>query len=85
MGEVKKEMLIANIVSENPEVIEVFLEYGLHCVSCHISGVETLEEGAARHGMDENTINMMIKDANQVISENLNLIKEKPVWTKEKL
>ena len=80
MEKIKKDMVIANIVTENPEVIEVFLEYGLHCVSCHISGVETLEQGAARHGMDENTINMMVKDANQIIEDNLkNLINEKAV------
>lgn len=68
---IRKDIPIAQVIAEFPETIEVFLEYGLHCVTCHISAVETLEQGAKRHGMSEEKIVLMIKDANTAIEENL--------------
>ena len=80
MNKINKNMLISDIISQYPETMEVFLEYGLHCVTCHVSNVETLEQGAKRHGMDEQKVEHMIKDANQTIEENFkSLVEEKAV------
>lgn len=68
-NKIKKDAPIADIIAEFPELIEVFLEYGLHCVTCHISQFETLEQGAKRHGMSKEDISMMLRDANKAISE----------------
>lgn len=63
---ITKDMTMGEIVEKYPAVAEVFLEYGLHCVGCHVSSFETLEEGAYSHGMDSQTIEMMIRDANAI-------------------
>ena len=39
-------------VLENPEVIEVLLESGMHCIGCPMSTGETIEQGAIAHGID---------------------------------
>ena len=62
-------MTIGDVVKKHPQAAEVFLEYGLHCVGCHVSYWETIEEGARGHGMNEEEIDMMVRDANQVISD----------------
>jgi len=69
-SKIRKDIPIADVIAEFPETIEVFLEYGLHCVTCHISAVETLQEGSQRHGMNDEQIEMMIRDANKAIEEN---------------
>ncbi len=66
---IKKDMLMVDILMKYPEVAPILMGYGLHCVGCHFSGADTLETGAKMHGMDEETIEMMLKDAN-VIAEN---------------
>ena len=50
---IAREMTIGDVVKRFPQAAEVFLEYGLHCVGCHVSYWETIEEGARGHGMSE--------------------------------
>ena len=68
---------IAQIVEKYPFLGEIFMEYGLHCVSCHVAEVETLEEGCMSHGMDEKTYEMLLEDVNELIQDNLK--KENPL------
>ena len=65
---VSKHMLISKIVYEYPEVTPLLMEYGFHCIGCHASTQETLEEGALGHGFDEEMINMILKDVNTIVS-----------------
>lgn len=64
---ISRDMKISDIVEQYPQVAELFMEYGLACVGCHISDLETIEEGATGHGMDEQTLDMMLRDANELI------------------
>jgi len=49
-------MLIGEIVRRHPETVQIMLQHGMHCVGCHISAWETLEQGASGHGIDVNTL-----------------------------
>ncbi|HTZ41949.1 MAG TPA: DUF1858 domain-containing protein [Candidatus Omnitrophota bacterium] len=64
---IAKDMLMIDILSKYPEAAPILMGYGLHCVGCHFSGADTLEMGAKLHGMDKETIDMMLKDANEII------------------
>ena len=65
-----KDLLISDAVSLYPEVVPIFMEYGLHCVGCFISDSETIYEGSIAHGMSEAEIENMILDAKEAIEEN---------------
>jgi len=67
---ITKEMTIGDVVKEYPEVIETLLESGVHCVGCHVSYWETLEQGFKGHGMSDNDVNNVIKKLNKAIEEN---------------
>lgn len=71
---IRKDMLITDIVEENPEVAEILLEdYGIHCFSCGASYFETLEEGLMGHGLSDEEIDNIVKKLNEVNkSENNN-------------
>lgn len=66
---IKRDMTIGDVTETYPQCAEVFMEYGLHCVGCHVAFWETIEEGARGHGMDEETIDCMIRDANTIAQE----------------
>ena len=68
-GKFTKDMLVMDIIQEHPDVATVLMGYGLHCVGCHFSDIDTLESGARIHGMDDETINMMVKDVNAMIEK----------------
>jgi iron-sulfur cluster assembly protein len=72
---ITRDMTIGDIVEQYPQAAEIFTEYGLHCVGCHVASWETIEEGARGHGMDDETIDMMVRDANEVAEQNYD---EKP-------
>lgn len=66
---INKEMAIGEIVVKFPEAIPIMMQYGLHCVGCHVAAYETVEQGAAAHGMDENQINKMLEDMNKAVED----------------
>jgi iron-sulfur cluster insertion protein len=67
--QVARDMPIGAVIKQFPQVAEVFLQYGLHCVGCHVSYWETIEEGARGHGMSDEEIDMMVRDANLIIKD----------------
>lgn len=57
-------MTVREIMTYVPAAADIMMEYGLHCFSCSIGGVETLEEGAKMHAMDEQTLEALVEDIN---------------------
>ena len=50
--EIKKDMLIGELIRKKPEAIEVLMKFGMGCVGCPSSQMESLEEAAMVHGLD---------------------------------
>lgn len=50
--EIKKDMLIGELVRKKPESIEILMKFGMGCVGCPSSQMESLEEAAMVHGLD---------------------------------
>ncbi|HHZ03023.1 MAG TPA: DUF1858 domain-containing protein [Tissierellia bacterium] len=48
---ITKDMTIGEIIRTKPEAAEVLMAFGMGCIGCPSSQVETLEEAAAVHGM----------------------------------
>ncbi|NMB57097.1 DUF1858 domain-containing protein [Candidatus Beckwithbacteria bacterium] len=65
---ISKDMMMGEIITEFPETIELLLEMGLHCATCHMAAFETLEEGAQTHGMNKKQISNLVKMLNERIN-----------------
>ena len=50
--EITKDMLIGEIIRKKPEAIEILMRFGMGCVGCPSSQMESLEEAAMVHGLD---------------------------------
>ncbi|KHO55438.1 MAG: iron-sulfur cluster insertion protein erpA [archaeon GW2011_AR19] len=72
---ITKNMLIAEILAENPEkaqlLSEIMIDFGIHCVGCGASAFETLEQGVLGHGYSEADLNKLVKQINEVLEKNL--------------
>lgn len=64
---ITKDTGIIDAVQNHPEILQVFAEYGLGCVGCMAARFETLEQGAAAHGID---IDALVADLNKAIADN---------------
>ena len=49
---VTKEMSIGEVLMIDPTTAPIMMEYGMHCMGCPFSMMETLEMGCAAHGTD---------------------------------
>ncbi len=58
------DMLMGDIVSQYPIATEILTRYGFHCIGCMISPYESLEAGAAVHGIP---IKPLLKELNDAI------------------
>lgn len=51
-----KDMLIGDIIKERPQSIGTLMSFGMGCVMCPASQMESVEEAAMVHGIDPNMI-----------------------------
>src|SRR3989344_3847192 len=59
---ITKDMTISEVIEKYPSTIETLLMTGVHCIGCHVSYFETLEQGMKGHGMTDEEIKEVIKD-----------------------
>lgn len=60
---ITKDMTIYEVIQINPALAEVFTSLGMHCVGCAIAHGETIEEAAAVHGIDLDTMLEKLNEA----------------------
>lgn len=63
---ITKDNTIEEVVTKYPETMMVFMKHGLHCVGCHVSAFESIEEGAMAHGIN---VDDLVSDLNKVTSK----------------
>ncbi|MEI8068025.1 MAG: DUF1858 domain-containing protein [Candidatus Shapirobacteria bacterium] len=65
---ITKNIMILDLVETYPKIGEILTnEYGFHCIGCMAASMESLEEGALVHGMNEKEIDKMIENLNNKI------------------
>lgn len=61
---ISKTMTFGDLLKINPAAAPILGRYGLHCIGCHLSVTETIEQGMRAHGMDDAKINKLIEELN---------------------
>ena len=52
MSKITKEWTIGEVLNENADLADTLMGFGMHCFSCPMSQMETLEEAAQAHGVE---------------------------------
>ena len=63
--QIKKDMTIGDVLKIDESLGEVFLGFGMHCIYCPMSQMETLEEAAEVHQID---LDLLIKKLNEQVN-----------------
>ena len=61
---ITKDMTIMDAVQAHPEIVEVLMKQGFHCIGCHAAQFESIEQGAIVHGID---VEELMKDLNNAV------------------
>ncbi len=49
---ITKEMLIGDVIRTYPQVADVLLRFGMHCIGCMAARGESIADACAVHGLD---------------------------------
>lgn len=64
--EITKATQIIEILMLNPNVKDVLLGFGLHCLGCPMSQMESLEEACMVHGID---VDVVVEKVNEFLNK----------------
>lgn len=56
MTQITKDMIIADIIAVDTDLIPVLMAVGMHCVGCPSAQGESLEEACFVHGLDADEV-----------------------------
>lgn len=59
---ITKDMLIGELIRQKPDAIPVLMNFGMGCVGCPSSQMESLAEAAMVHGFD---VEELLKELNK--------------------
>lgn len=62
-------MNVLEIAELHPRAGDILSAYGLHCIGCAYSEVDTLEEGALAHGLTDDDISNILIDLEDLLKE----------------
>lgn len=65
-GVITKDMSIGKVVMDHPEVVQVFMNHGLHCIGCAAAHFENIAQGCEAHGID---VDKLVDDLNKVVKK----------------
>jgi hybrid cluster-associated redox disulfide protein len=68
---ITKDTILMEAIEKYPGIAVVLTGYGLHCVGCHFSNMDTIKSGAKIHGLSDEEIEFMLKDVNTTALESL--------------
>jgi hybrid cluster-associated redox disulfide protein len=63
---INKDMMIVEVVNSYPQTFQIFEKYGMHCIYCPASMMETVEQAAMVHGVD---VEKLLKELNKAVKE----------------
>jgi len=64
---ISKDMLITDILAEDPDIAGILMAKGMHCISCMAAAGETLEQAMYVHGYDDADIDVTIAQINDFL------------------
>ncbi len=64
--EITKDMTIGDVLKIDENLADVFMGFGMHCLYCPMSQMETLEEASSVHDIDAN---LLVKKLNEKLAE----------------
>lgn len=62
MVKVSKDMIIAELIKVDPNIVAILMRAGMHCIGCPSAQGESLEEAAFVHGLDPDMLVDQIND-----------------------
>lgn len=64
MEKITKDWTLGEVLEYNDDLADILMGFGMHCFSCPLSQMETLEEASLAHGVDIDLLLQKLNEAN---------------------
>lgn len=58
---------VAELIAEYPDSVEILIDYGIPCASCHFSSYDTLGDSFAEFGLEQEDIRDLLSELNELV------------------
>lgn len=62
MAKISKDMIIAELIQVDPNIVAILMRAGMHCIGCPSAQGESLKEACLVHGIDADLLTEQIND-----------------------
>ena len=57
---------VYELISTYPDTVEILIEYGIPCASCHFSSYDTIQDSIVEFGLDEEDVADLMTEINEI-------------------
>ena len=65
---ITRDMTISDILKVNPNIANILMGMGMHCIFCGAAEGESLEEACYVHGITDSGIDMLVEQINDFLA-----------------
>ncbi len=65
---ITRDMTISDILKVNPNIANILMGMGMHCIFCGAAEGESLEEACYVHGIPDSGIDMLVEQINDFLA-----------------
>jgi hybrid cluster-associated redox disulfide protein len=70
MDKVTLQTNIGELIENYPQVVEVLIDYGIPCASCHFSSYDSLGDSIAEFRLEEEDTADLLAELNEIVALN---------------
>ena len=60
---------VYELISTYPATVEILVEYGIPCATCHFSSYDTIKDSVVEFGLDEEDVEDLITELNEIVEQ----------------
>jgi hybrid cluster-associated redox disulfide protein len=69
MKEVTLETNVNELITTYPDSVEILIEYGIPCASCHFSSYDRIIDSVEEFGLDEEDVKELLEQLNEIVKQ----------------
>ena len=68
-AKISVETNVYELITTYPDTVQILIEYGIPCASCHFSSYDTIQDSVVEFGLDDEDVADLLTELNEIVEE----------------